>query len=210
MSPYLSDTLVGTEELLDMIESAIIRDINEALATVYERRTPLDQARAALRGEEFVPLEYEDVPVNHVWAGNFPSTVLEEVGPEAYPYVAITIDDVIPDAEDLMQDHVNVYRNGFTLHSLAKATPEGEVNGQGIDPASDKVLRRAVRMGEALHLVMTSDPTMIRLISGGSNPTRGQHSLPWRYQHQGVGLNFWFQAVGTTYAIKSYSAPWSS
>jgi hypothetical protein len=48
MSPYLSEELVGTEELLDMIESAVIREVNEALATVYERRAPLDQARAEL------------------------------------------------------------------------------------------------------------------------------------------------------------------
>jgi len=210
MSPYLSEELVGTEELLDMIESAIIQNVNDALSTVYERRAPLDQARAELRGEDYVPLEYEDVPASHVWAGNFPSTVLEEVGPEAYPYIAITLDDYIPDAEDLQLDHVSVFRNGFTVHSLAKADPEGVVNGQGIDPASDKVLRRAVRMSEAVHLVLNHDPVTSRLISGVSNPTRGQHSLPWRYQREGVGPNLWFQAVGTTYAIKSYTAPWSS
>lgn len=210
MSPYLSEELVGTEELLDMIESAIIREVNEALATVYERRAPLDQARAALRGEDYVPLEYEEVPPSHVWAGNFPSTVLEEVGKEAYPYIAVTIDDYIPDAEDLMQDHRNVYRNGFTVHSLAKADPEEVVNGQGIDPASDKVLRRAVRMAEAVHLVAYHDPILSRLIGGSSNPSRGQHSLPWRYQRDGVGPNIWFQAVGTTYAIKSYTTSWGS
>jgi hypothetical protein len=210
MSPYLSEELVGTEELLDMIESAIIREVNEALEVVYERRVPRDKARADLRGEEYVPLEYEDVPASHVWAGNFPSTVLEEVGPEAYPYIAITLDDTIPDSEDLMLDHVNVYRNGFTLHALAKCEPQGDVNGNGIDGASDIVLRRAIRMSEALHLVIHHDPAVSRLISGASNPTRGQHSLPWTYQHQGVGPNFWFQAVGTTYAIKSYSSPYGS
>jgi hypothetical protein len=210
MSPYLSEDLVGTEELLDLIESAIILNVNDALSVVYERRVPLDQARAELRGVPYEPLEYDEVPPGHVWAGNFPSTVLEEVGPEAYPYIAITLDDYVPDAEDLMQDHVNVYRNGFTVHSLAKADPEGVAEGQGIDPASDKVLRRAIRMAEAVHLVAYQDPSLSRLISGSSNPTRGQHSLPWRYQKDGVGPNLWFQAVGTTYAIKSYTTGWSS
>jgi hypothetical protein len=208
MSPYLSEELVGTEELLDMIESAIIREVNPALEAVYERRVPLDQARAALRGESYVPLEYDEVPPGHVWAGNFPSTVLEEIGKEAYPYIAITLDDYVPDAEDLMQDHRNVYRSGFTIHSLAEADPEGAVNG--VDHASDTVLRRAVRMAEAVHLVLNHDPATYRLISGASNPTRGQHSLPWTYQRDGVGPNLWFQAVGTTYAIKSYTAPWGS
>jgi hypothetical protein len=207
---YRTADLVGTEELLDMIEAAIIREVNDALSTVYERRVPLDQARAAIRGEEYVPLEYDEVPANHVWAGNFPSTVLEEVGPEAYPYVAITLDDYVPEAEDLLHDHVDVFRSGFTIHSLAKCEPQGDTAGVGIDGASDIVLRRAVRMSEAVHLAIHADPDASRIISGASNPTRGQHSLPWTYQHQGVGPNFWFQAVGTTYAIKSYTTPWGT
>ena len=61
MSPYLSESALGTEELLAIIESAIIRDINDALATIYERRTAGDMARAELRGEEYVPLTYEEI-----------------------------------------------------------------------------------------------------------------------------------------------------
>lgn len=205
MSPFLSETVFGTEEMLDMIESAIIRDINEALAAVYDRRTEADQARAELRGEVYAPFEYEDVPPSHVWVGNFPSLVLEEIGPDAYPYIAVTPDDYSPDAEDLRHDHVDVFRNGFTVHCLAKAAPEGDVNGTGIDYASEIVFRRAVRMGEAMHLVLNQDPTTSRLLSGSANPMRGQQSLPWTYQHLGRGPNFWFQAVGTTYAIKSYT-----
>jgi hypothetical protein len=205
MSPYLSESVLGTEELLDAIESAIIRDINAALAEIYARRTPADEARAALRGEEYIPLEYEQVPPSHVWVGNFPSMVLEEVGKEAYPYIAVTPEDYTPEAEDPFQDQRDVYRSGFTVHSLAKADPEGDTNGVGIDHASDVVFRRAVRMSEAVFLVLKSDPTVGRMLSGTSNPARGQHSLPWTYQYEGVGPNFWFQAVGVTYTIKSYT-----
>lgn len=208
MSPYLSEDTLGTEEVLAVIESAIIRNINDALEVVYERRTSLDQARAELRGEPFVPLEYEEVPPSHVYVGNFPSLVLEEVGPEAYPYIAVTVEDYLPDSEDIRLDHIDVYRSGFTVHCLAKAEPEGKVDGVNIDGASDIVFRRAVRMGEAVHLVLHQDPGTSRLISGASNPARGQQSLPWTYQHNGVGPNFWFQAVGTLYSIKSYSGPY--
>jgi hypothetical protein len=209
MSPFLADALLGTEELLDMVESAIIRDINDALAVVYERRATADEARAVLRGEVYVPLVYEEVPSSHVWIGNFPSLVLEEVGPEAYPYIAVTTEDYVSDAEDARNDQVDVRRHGFTVHSLAKSKPEGDVNGVGIDYASHIVFRRAVRMGEAVHLVLHQDPATSRLLSGSSNPVRGQQSLPWTYQHKGRGPGFWFQAVGTTYAIKSYTG-WSS
>jgi len=209
MTPLLSEELVGTETLLDTIESALIRDINEALAVVYERREAADIARAELRGEPYEPLEWEEVPPSHIYVGNFPSTVLEEVGPDAYPYVAVTVDDYTPDAEYASQDHRSVYRNGFTVHCLAKSAPQGDVNGVGIDHASDIVFRRAVRMGEAVHLVLNRDPATCRIISGSPNPMRGQHSLPWTYQHQGRGPTFWFQAVGTSYAIKSYTSDWS-
>jgi hypothetical protein len=131
---------------------------------------------------------------------------LEEVGPDAYPYIAVTVDPYTPEAEDIRLDHVDVYRNGFTVHCLAKSAPQGDLNSVGIDAASDIVFRRAVRMGEAVHLVLNQDPIASRLISGASNPTRGQQSLPWTYQHDGRGPNFWFQAVGTTYAIKSYTS----
>ena len=203
---YLSEIALGTEDLLAIIESAIIRDVNDALSVVYERRTQADQDRAALRGEAYVPLEYEEVPPNHVYVGNFPSLVLEEVGPDAYPYIAVTVEDYVPDAEDIRNDHVDVYRSGFTVHCLAKSAPQGDLNGVNIDAASDIVFRRAVRMGEAVHLVLNNDPAASRIISGSSNPTRGQQSLPWTYQHNGRGPNFWFQAVGTSYAIKSYTS----
>lgn len=208
--PYLSENTIGTEELLDIIESAIIRDINDALAEIYLRREPADLARAELRGEVYVPLEYEEVPASHVWVGNFPSMVLEEIGQEAYPYIAVTPEDYTPEAEDPFQDHRDVYRSGFTVHCLAKADPVGDVNGVGIDGASSDVFRRAVRMAEAVFLCLHHDPVMSRALGGSSNPQRGQHSLPWTYQRDGVGPSFWFQAVGTTYSIKSYTAPWSS
>lgn len=205
MSPMLSESLLGTEEILALIESAIIRDINEALEVIYDRRAPADQARAQLRGEQYVPLEYQEVPPSHIYVGNFPSLVLEEVGPDAYPFIAVTVEDYTPEAEDPRNDHVGVYRSGFTVHCLAKAEPEGDVNNTGVDAASDTVFRRAVRMGEAVFLVLNQDPATSRLISGNSNPARGQQSLPWTYQHNGIGPKFWFQAVGTSYAIKSYT-----
>jgi hypothetical protein len=208
MSPFLSESAVGTEELLAIIESAIIRDINEALATIYERRVAGDVARAELRGEAYVALTYEEIPPSHVYVGNFPSLVLEEVGPEAYPYIAVTVEDYMPEAEDVRLDQMSVFRSGFTIHCLAKSEPQGNLEGVSIDGASDVVFRRAVRMGEAVHLVLHSDPDTSRLISGSSNPTRGQQSLPWTYQHNGVGPSFWFQAVGTSYTIKSYTGPY--
>lgn len=206
MSPLLTDSILGTEDILDVLEMAIILNVNDALASVYAKRVVADQRRAEMRGEEYVPFTYEQVPTSHVFTGNFPSLVLEEVGPEAYPYIAITPEDFLPDTEDTTQDHRDVFRSGVTVHCLAKSEPQGDINNTGVDYGSEIVFRRAVRMSEAVYLVMNSEPSTARLLAGASNPLRGQHSLPWTYQREGVGPNFWFQAVGTSFVIKSYTS----
>ena len=187
----------GVEELLDEVEIVLMRNINPALAEVYERRELADRARAERREIPYVPIERDDIPVAHFHTGNFPSLVLEEVPKEAYPYVVITVEDYAPDAEDPRQDHMNVYREALSVHCLAQASPaEG----------SEVVFRRAVRMGEAVFLSLGSDAAMQSRLSGFSNPVRGQHSVPWTYNHKGRGKDWWFQAVGTSYAIKNYTS----
>lgn len=186
----------GIEELLDLVEEVLIDGLNDALTEVYARREQADMDRAARRSIAYVALTYEQVPDDHYHVGNFPSLVLEEVPPDEYPYIVLTIEDFMPDAEDPRQDQVNVYRDALVVHCLAKATTaEGP----------EAVFRRAVRMGEAVYLALGSDPSMSRALGTFSNPTRGQHSIPWTSQHKGRGINFWYQAVGMSYAIKSYS-----
>jgi hypothetical protein len=187
----------GLEELVDDVEEVLLRDINDALATVYERRALADEARALRRGVGYVPLTYDEVPSDHFHVGNFPRLSYEEVDYEAYPYIVLTVEDYVPDPEDATQDHRNVYRDALVVHCLAASSSEegGEV-----------VWRRAVRMGEAVFLALASDPMMQRRLSGVSNPVRGQHSIPWTHKRKGRGEVFWFQAVGTHYAIKNYTS----
>ena len=92
---------------------------------------------------------------------------------------------------------MSVFRQALAVHSLASATEE---------EGSEFVYRRALRMGEAVHLVMSTNPTCKRLLKGMPNPTRGQSSIPWTYRTQGRNNNrAWYQAVGLTYAIKIYT-----
>lgn len=197
MSPLVYERSTGLEELLDEIEIVLMRDINDALAEVYDRMRERDQARALRRNEPYEPLEYHAVPPEHFHTGNFPSLVLDEVPKEDYPYIVLTVESYSPDAEDARQDHLNVFRDALVVHCLAHAEP---------DEGSEVVFRRAVRMGEAVYLSLASDPLMRAALSGASNPVRGQHSVPWTYQHKGRGKDHWFQAVGTSYAIKTYTS----
>lgn len=195
-SPVLSQS-TGVEEALDEIEVVLIRDINPALDEVYSRRVQSDKDRAERRQIPYVAIEYEEVPPSHFHTGNFPSLVLEEVPKDAYPYVVLTIDDYTADPADAQNDHMNVYRDAVVVHCLAKASPQ---------EGSEVVFRRAVRMGEAVFLALASDSSMQKRLGGLSNPLRGQPSIPWTYQDKGRGKDWWYQAVGTSYAIRTYTS----
>lgn len=196
MSQVVSKS-TGVEEVLDEIEAVLIPEINPALAEVYERREQADKDRATRRQIEYVPLEYDEVPPSHFHTGNFPSLVLEEVPRDSYPYIVLTIDDYSVDPEDPRHDHMSVFRDAVAVHCLAKASPE---------EGSEVVFRRAIRMGEAVFLALASNPSMQKRLGGLSNPLRGQPSIPWTYQEQGLGEDWWYQAVGTSYAIKTYTS----
>jgi hypothetical protein len=80
------------------------------------------------------------------------------------PYVVLAIEDALPDSENARQDHVSVFRQALAVHSLASATEE---------EGSEIVYRRALRMGEAVHLVMSRNMTCKRLLRGNAEPDTG-------------------------------------
>lgn len=189
----------GVEELLDQVEEVLIRDINDMLAEVYERRVEADQARAARRRVEYIPLTYEEVPAANFHSGNFPSLALEQVPKDSYPYIVLTVEDWAPTAESARLDHVNSYRDALSVHCLASASPKEH------DPP-ELVYRRALRMGEAVYLALASSTSMRSALAGFDNPTRGQSSIPWTDQHKGHGDDWWFQSVGTSYGLRAYTS----
>jgi hypothetical protein len=88
MSRILQHTL-GAEEFMDVIEIALVNDLDEALSAVYEVQAPRDMARALRRGIEYVPITWDVVPPDHFHVGNFPRLTLEQVPPEIYPYIVL-------------------------------------------------------------------------------------------------------------------------
>ena len=195
MSQIIHSAL-GLEEIFDTVAVAIIEDVNSALDVVYSRRKPLDETLAIARGIDFEPLIYDEVPASHVHIGNFPSLAFDEVAPEEYPYIALTLEDYSPDPEDALQDHMNVIRDGIVVHCLSRAS---EAEG------AEVVFRRSCRMAEAVFILLSSNSGTQKMFTGLSNPVRGRPSIPWRYQHEGYGENGWFQAIGTQYQIKTYT-----
>jgi hypothetical protein len=93
-------------------------------------------------------------------------------------------------------DQINIFREALVVHCLAKADPDEN------DPP-ETVFRRAIRMGEAVYLTLASDPSIRSALSAFDNPVRGQHSIPWTAQHNGHGPNWWYQSVGTSYALRN-------
>lgn len=197
MSQLIYTSSLGVEDFLDDVKTVVIRDINDALKAIYERRSELDKANAVKWGVEYVPLEYDEVDPANVFVANFPRKSLEEVEKETYPYIVLTVEDYAPDPEDSRNDQVNVYRDGLSVHCLAQAS---------VDEGSEVVFRRAIRMAEAVYVVLMSDSVMKRRLSSVSNPQRGTPSVPFTHKFKGRGDDFWFQAYGTFYAVKTYMA----
>lgn len=194
MSPQIYHGTLGVEEVLEAVEIVLSRDINDCLRTVYDMREEMDRNRAERRGYDYRPLTYDDVPPDHFHAGAFPHPVLDNTPKDSYPFIVLTVDDVVPDAEDARSDHIDIYRDNLMVHALARAS---EAEGAEI------VFRRGVRMAQAAYLAIASDPVTRDMLLGLSNPVRGQHSIPWTYQEKGRGPDWWFQAVGTSYALKT-------
>ena len=195
--PFVVRDILGPEILLDDIEVALQAEINDALASVYDALVSRDEERAERRQLPYVPMTYEEVPPDHFHVGNFPRQVLSEVPAEMYPYIVLAVEDMTPDAESTSHDHFTVFRQALAVHSLASANN---------DEGSEIVYRRALRMAEAVHLVLATNPVARKLLRGLPNPTRGQSSIPWTYRTKGRdNQRNWYQAVGLSYAIKIYT-----
>jgi hypothetical protein len=198
---------LGTEAMLDDIEMVLQAEINPALKAIYDALAARDLAREVRRNPAYdvathVPMQPVDIPVDHFHVGNFPRMVLEEVPSEMYPYIVLAIEDAIPDAESSTEDHMSVFRQSLAVHSLASASEE---------EGSEVVYRRAMRMGEAVHLVFATNPVCKKFLKGVPNPTRGQSSIPWTYRANGRNQNrAWYQAVGLTYGVKIYTTSYTT
>jgi putative lipoic acid-binding regulatory protein len=190
-------TGIGAESILEQVEIALMADINDALEVVYTSLEDQDTARALRRGIEYTPITWDPVPPDHFHVGNFPRQVLSEVPAEFYPYIVLAVEDMVPDAESANLDHTAAFRQALVVHSLASATN---------DEGSEIVYRRALRMGEAVHMVLVNNKTTRNMLKGIVNPTRGQSSVPWTYRENGRNENrAWYQAVGISYMIKFYT-----
>jgi hypothetical protein len=183
-------TGIGIEEVADRINAALA-----AQETFWEQA---DRDRAAFRGVEYVRINLEPVSPDSFHIGNIPSLVKEEIPKDQYPYIAITPTDMVPDPADAENDHINVHRSGVGIHSVAKASP---VEGP------EFAFRRAARMAEAIYSVVVGDKDLKRMLQGLSNPLRAQLSETFVFQPGGHGDDWFWQAAGTQWAVKSYSVP---
>lgn len=187
------------EDLVDLMIDTLEAKLNDQLVVQAESREPNDQARAARRGVEYVPITLDPVAPTSFHVGSVPSLIQDDLPEDAYPYVAVTFDDSTPDPEDARQDHRNVYRDTIMVHTVAKAS---------LAEGPEFAFRRAARMAEAAYSVVMGDAMLARMVRGVSNPMRALISEPFRFNPTGIeeGDMFW-QSAGAQYAAKVYTFP---
>ena len=190
---------LGTEELIDEVETVLRELLNQTITDRNAYWVPLDQQRAAMRGTDYVAIEVDPIADSAFYAFNIPSLVREEFNQlENIPYVAIVPDDSAPDAEDARQDQRNVRQQLLSIHTIART----------MTPTEDPELagRRAVRIADAVYMTVLSDPRLSRKLKPLSNPVRVRVSEPFPFNPEGHGDDdYYWQAAGVQYAVKNYT-----
>lgn len=208
MSPLIFEDNIAIEFVIDVVETTLRADLNDALAVIQDEWAPRDELRALSRGVDYVPITIEPVDNSNYAAGSVPSLITDPEALEDFPNIALVPEDISPDPEDSRQDNLNVYQNGLSIHSLCKAEPDGNIPGGGVEASTELAFRRAVRTAQAVDRVIRADPKLSRVVQAVSNPQRVRVSEPFSFTpgSTGVGAEWWWQAAGLQYAIKNYAA----
>lgn len=207
MSPLIFEDNVAIEFVIDIVETTLRADLNDMLEVIEEEWVDHDQIRAISRGTDYHRITLEPITAGNFDAGSIPSLITDPDALESFPNVALVPEDIVPDPEDQRQDNRNVYMNGLSIHSLAKAPPDAGFTGGLVSDAVELAFRRAVRTAQAIDRVIRKDAKLSRVVQSVSNPQRVRVSEPFPFTPSatGVGEDWWWQAAGMQYAIKNYA-----
>jgi hypothetical protein len=188
---------LGTEKLVDKIVDVMRLKLNDALSYQQEIGNSYDIARAEEFELEPDTIALELVQPQNFHAGILPSFIQNNDRVENYPLVAVVPGRTAPDPEDAAADQYSVLQNAISIHSFARANPkEGE----------NVAYRRAMRMAEAVHQVITTDNQVRRYVEGVSGPQVVDRSEPYFFPAgDGHGEDWCWFAVMHMYQVKNYS-----
>lgn len=193
---------LGTEEITDLVDVVMRDTINDAIAYQEERMQEHDAMRAAALGVPHVPLTVERIPPGNFHVGAIPSFVQTEDRVEAYPMLVTRNGRTTPDAEHARMDGYGVYQNALMIDTFARCDPDEAEGPQRAEIA----WRRAMRMAEAVHHVICTDPRVARKVAGVAGPILVERSEPWYFMAvDGHGEDWVWVAVMHMYQIKNYS-----
>lgn len=194
-------TGLGTEDLVDDMDIIFREKLNDALEIQQAIGDERDANRAARINTELLTVELEMIPPENFHVGSLPSFIRIDDKVEGFPLLATVPGRTAPDGEDAMADQYSIYQNAVSIHSFARANPQ-----EGPEIA----YRRAMRMAEAVHQVVCTDPLMRKTVAGISGPLAVDRSEPWYFpSNEGHGdeddMMWCWYAVMHTYQIKNYS-----
>lgn len=208
MSPALM-TGLGTENVVTMIELAILDSYDDALTEIDQRQATWDELRATARGEEYTPVTTPAVSAENIHPGYLPSFIQTADRYEFYPLIAIVPDTITKNPEDVRSDQLIVYNEGMTIHCMSRTdTNVLEDDAVGAQAQQQLVERRVNRMGEAMLLMMKRHPDMRKLFGQDPSPVRALISEPWKFPVADRGdTDFTFCSLGMEFQIRNYSPP---
>jgi hypothetical protein len=196
---------IGTERLVDEVFLIMLEKFNDALVVQQERGDQLEAKRSTRLGVTLPPTTLDpvdanprvDFPYGNFHVGSIPSFIQTDDRVVNFPCLVVMPGRTTADAEDAIMDNYSVLSNALVFHSFSKASP-----AEGAEIA----YRRAQRMAEAVHTVVSVDNSLHRVVSGVSGPVLVERSEPWLFPAEdGHGDDWCWVAVMTQYQVKNYS-----
>lgn len=199
----------GTESIVNRIEIAVLSDYDSMLVKIDQRQAEEDQARAAARGVEYVPIVTPGVSAENIHPGALPSFIQTADEFRFYPLVAIVPDMIVKSAEDARTDQQTVFQNSVTIHVMSRTdTDIPETDAIAAQIAQTLVERRVTRMAEAMRLLVRTNVGMRKLFGSDADPMRALIAEPWKFPVQDrESKDFMFCSVGMEFQIRNYSPP---
>ncbi len=163
MSNLLVDTVTEGREQIQRVALIILsRELNSALERVAEAWEQSDADWAAMREVDYVPTVLESVEAANFHDGHRPSLITAPI--DQYPNVAVMVSRSTVSPESAQYDHQEDYRVPLVVEVMVKVSP-AEVLASP-DGGEEICNRRAQRMVEAVHAVLTANPTLGGMVSG--------------------------------------------
>ena len=184
------NSTTGLEQAQRAAYLVLFDHLNDAIGFVETNWSQSDQQTALHTGFPYVPLLIERIENQNFYEGHRPSLIQAPV--EKYPNISVWGVNSNPSEESAISDHVDIWENMIWIEVMTKSLESEEA-----------VNKRTIRTAEAIHLVMTNNPTLGGVASGLTDDVSFAMSEVFlRRENTSYGTNWFWQGARLEYVVR--------